>query len=138
MPSWLFAVNPRRDNNLGEETAFSMTEPSNSPSMTSFNHYAYGAVADWLYGDVAGISCISDGAGYRHILLKPQPDRRLGFVNCKIKTAHGEVVSNWYYGNGCIHYEFSVPCGSEAELELPDGTKKKLKEGDYIFASEIK
>ena len=104
--------------------------------MTSFNHYAYGAVADWLYGVCAGIKSLDDGAGYAHISLAPQPSATLGFVNCKIKTVSGDIVSKWYYSGEFVHYEFSVPAGVKAELSLPDGRKTTLYGGEYIFTTK--
>lgn len=136
MPSWLYSVNHgattmwERWNCINEDGSFS------SVSMTSFNHYAYGAVADWLYGVCAGINSLPDGAGYKHIALAPKPSKNLGFVNCRIKTVSGEVISNWYYSGEFIHYEFSVPEGTVAELTLPDGRKETLCGGEYIFTTK--
>lgn len=136
MPSWLYSVNHgattmwERWNCINEDGSFS------SVSMTSFNHYAYGAVADWLYGVCAGINSLPDGAGYKHIALAPKPSKNLGFVNCRIKTVSGEVISNWYYSGEFIHYEFSVPAGTVAELTLPDGRKETLCGGEYIFTTK--
>lgn len=136
MPSWLYSVNHgattmwERWNCINEDGSFS------SVGMTSFNHYAYGAVADWLYGVCAGINSLPDGAGYKHIALAPKPSKNLGFVNCRIKTVSGEVISNWYYSGEFIHYEFSVPAGTVAELTLPDGRKETLCGGEYIFTTK--
>ena len=136
MPSWLYSVNHgattmwERWNCMQEDGTFS------DVSMTSFNHYAYGAVADWLYGVVAGIKSLADGAGYEHISLAPKPSEKLGFVNCKVETAHGAVVSKWYYGKEFIHYEFEIPSGTTAELSLVDGTKKTLSSGKYLFTTK--
>ncbi|MCQ2436427.1 MAG: glycoside hydrolase family 78 protein [Clostridia bacterium] len=137
MPSWLYAVNHgattmwERWNCIKEDGSFSSFE------MTSFNHYAYGAVADWLYGTAAGIRLLDDGAAYTHISLAPIPDRRLGFVNCKIETARGAVVSKWYYSGDGIHYEFTVPDGTTAEMKLPDGTEKTLTAGEYLYVTAV-
>ncbi len=136
MPSWLYSVNHgattmwERWNCIKEDGTFS------SVAMTSFNHYAYGAVADWLYGVCAGIKSLDDGAGYAHISLAPQPSATLGFVNCKIKTVSGDIVSKWYYSGEFVHYEFSVPAGVKAELSLPDGRKTTLYGGEYIFTTK--
>lgn len=137
MPSWLYSVKHgattmwERWNCIKEDGTFS------NVSMTSFNHYAYGAVADWLYGDVAGIKILPDGAGYSHISIAPIPSEKLGFVNCKVDTVKGEVVSNWYYKKDHIHYEITVPNGTVAELSLPDGVKKTLHSGSYLFTTKI-
>lgn len=137
MPSWLYSVKHgattmwERWNCINEDGSFS------NVSMTSFNHYAYGAVADWLYGNAAGIKILPDGAGYSHISISPIPSEKLGFVNCKVDTVKGEVVSNWYYKKDHIHYEITVPNGTVAELSLPDGVKKTLHSGSYLFTTKI-
>ncbi len=136
MPSWLYSVNHgattmwERWNCIKEDGTFS------SVSMTSFNHYAYGAVADWLYGVCAGINSLPDGAGYKHVLIAPKPSRLLGFVNCRINTVSGEIVSDWYYSGDYVHYEFTVPAGVTAEIELPDGRKATLGGGKYIYTTK--
>ena len=98
-PSWLYSVDHGATtmwehwNGIKEDGSFW------SDDMNSFNHYAYGAVADWLYGVCAGISVCEDGAGYKHFLICPHPDERLGFVNCSLDTENGKIESNWYYKN---------------------------------------
>lgn len=135
-PSWLYSVVHGATtvwehwNSIKEDGSFWST------AMNSFNHYAYGAVCDWLYGAVAGITVDEAGAGYRKFTLTPHPDRRLEHVNCRLRTAAGDIVSNWYYGADVVHYEFSVPNGCTAELRLPDGRRATLQAGDYRFATK--
>ncbi len=135
-PSWLYSVVHGATtmwehwNSLKEDGSFWST------AMNSFNHYAYGSVCDWLYGVAAGITVSEDGVGYRKFTLTPHPDRRLGHVNCRLNTVAGEVVSNWYYSGDTVHYEFTVPNGSVAEMTLPDGKRATLGAGVYRFASK--
>lgn len=99
--------------------------------MNSFNHYAYGAVGDWLYKVAAGI-CI-EKAGYEAVALKPVPDKRLGNVNCSVETPNGRLESRWYYKGDEIHFEFSVPNGTAATVILPNGENYKVASGRYHF-----
>ncbi len=136
-PSWLYSVVHGATtvwehwNGIKEDGSFWSTD------MNSFNHYAYGSVCDWLYGVAAGITVSEEGAGYRKFTLTPHPDRRLGHVNCRLNTAAGEIVSNWYYGTDAVHYEFTVPSGCVAEMRLPDGHCATLHAGTYHFASKL-
>ena len=57
--------------------------------MNSFNHYAYGAVYDWIFGVCAGIKPLHDGAGYKHISIKPHTDKRLVFLKAGIEIKYG-------------------------------------------------
>ena len=133
-PSWLYSVDHGATtmwehwNGIKEDGSFW------SDDMNSFNHYAYGAVADWLYGVCAGISVCEDGAGYKKFLLCPHPDERLGFVNCSLDTENGKIESNWYYKNDRVYFEFSVPQGSVATLILPNGKTQSLLSGRYNFS----
>ncbi len=132
-PSWLYSVNKGATtiwehwDGVKEDGSFW------SVDMNSFNHYAYGAVGDWLFGGAAGIKILEDGAGYKHISLAPIPDKRLGFVNAEIETRQGRVASSWYYSGENVHFEFEVPQGTTAEISLPDGQKETVCGGKHIF-----
>lgn len=130
-PSWLFSVN------MGATTMWEHWDSVNDKGefwkvdMNSFNHYAYGAVCDWMYGVCAGITPIE--AGYKRVRIAPVCDRRMGFVNASIDTVEGKVASSWYYRGDGLHLEFEVPQGSSAELVLPDGRTYEVSGGKYMF-----
>ena len=105
-----------------------------SKGMNSFNHYAYGAVGDWLYGVVAGIKVTKPA--YKAVKLQPYPCEKLGFVRCAIDTPQGRLESNWYYTGESIRFEFTVPSASTAEIVLPNGYTASVGGGTYHF--EIK
>ena len=133
-PSWLFSVKH------GATTMWEHWDSVNeqgdfwSADMNSFNHYAYGAVYDWIFGYVGGIRVREDGAGYRHITLAPHTDERLGWVDIGYRTACGELRCAWAYGaDGSRRFEFTVPKGTVAELLLPDGREEQLSAGVYTF-----
>ena len=132
-PSWLYSVDHGATtmwehwNSLKEDGSFWSTD------MNSFNHYAYGAVADWMYGVVAGIKI--EEAGYKRVTLAPCPCERLGFVRCSIETPCGMLESNWYYTDDGIRYEFVVPKGAVATVVLPDGRTDNIGEGSYCYAT---
>jgi len=102
--------------------------------MNSFNHYAYGAVYDWIFGKAVGIEPRDDAPAYREITLAPHPDRRLGFADGSIDTAFGTIRSHWYYKDDSVYYEFTIPSGVTAHLTLPSGRTEMLGEGTYHFA----
>ncbi len=133
-PSWLYSVDHGATtmwehwNGIKEDGSFW------SDDMNSFNHYAYGSVADWLYGVCAGISVCEDGAGYKKFLLCPHPNEKLGFVNCSLSTESGKIESNWYYKNDKVYFEFSVPQGSAATVILPNGQTETVTSGRYTYS----
>lgn len=102
--------------------------------MNSFNHYAYGAVFDWIFGKVLGINTVADAPAYREITLAPHPDRRLGFAETSIDSRNGMIRSHWYYKGDVVYYEFDIPKGVTARLTLPSGYTETLTGGTYHFA----
>lgn len=88
-PSWLFSVS------LGATTMWEHWDGINengdvwSKDMNSFNHYAYGAVGDWIYGKACGIQIPEDGAGFAKVRVAPLPDKRIGSLFASIDTRHG-------------------------------------------------
>ena len=133
-PSWLYSVNHGATtmwehwNSIKEDGSFWSTD------MNSFNHYAYGAVADWMYGVICGVQLQSGSVGYEKIRLAPAPCERLGFAKCAIETVRGRVESHWYYTEDRICFEFTVPAGSEAEICLPDGFCETVTGGSYCYS----
>ena len=131
-PSWLYSVEHGATtiwehwNGIKEDGSFWST------AMNSFNHYAYGCVAEWMYGTVCGVKLLE--AGYKKIRIAPVPDRRLGFAKCALETVSGRIESHWYYSGDRICFEFTVPEGVEADIALPDGSERRVGGGSYCYA----
>ena len=104
-----------------------------STDMNSYNHYAYSAVCDWIFGVAAGIKPLEDGAGYKHISIMPNTDKRLGFLKAELETRQGKLSSRWYYKDDEIHFEFEIPSGATAEITLPNGTHETVSGGRYMY-----
>ena len=102
--------------------------------MNSFNHYAYGAVLDWIVGVASGISPVEESPAYREVEIKPHPGKELGFAESVLETRQGRIRSHWYYKGDVVYYEFDIPQGTTAKLRLPSGICKTLGEGCYHFA----
>ncbi len=133
-PSWLYSVCHGATtmwehwNSLKEDGTFWST------SMNSFNHYAYGAVYDWIFGVSVGIKPIAHAPAYREINIAPHPSRALGFVDASINSRHGFIRVHWYYKNDVVYYELEIPSGVIAHLMLPSGYHADLTAGIYHFA----
>ena len=131
-PGWLFSVK------MGATTIWehwdSMREDGTmwSTSMNSFNHYAYGSVADWLYGDAAGIRIDEENPAFRHIVFAPLTDNRLTYVKASIESRYGLVKSEWKKENGTVEYTFTVPEGCTATVIL-HGKATEITAGEHIF-----
>ena len=98
--------------------------------MNSFNHYAYGAVGDWMYGVMAGINTVEEAPGFAKVHFAPIPDDRIDHFRAEINTKYGKVSSGWYHENGKVHYEIITPVESTA---LINGESYTLSAGKYVF-----
>lgn len=92
--------------------------------MNSFNHYAYGSVADWMYAVPGGIRL--DSPGYSSLTLQPVTDRRLDFFEASIETIHGVISTHWHHEKHCTIYRFDTPipariCLPGQEFIVPSG-----------------
>lgn len=129
-PSWLYSLRQgattvwERWNSYTKETGFGKV------GMNSFNHYAYGAVAEWMYESMAGIKADPEHPGFGHFILAPRPDRRRdeelpqGQERITSVTAHydsvaGRIESAWSMEGGEFVYRFTIPEGTGARVEFP-------------------
>lgn len=102
--------------------------------MNSFNHYAYGAVGDWMYSVVAGIEVDELEPGYKHILIQPQPGR--GFTRARASHAslYGTVSSAWQLNNQEFQLVAQVPPNTHATVRLPGAVLAAVMEGGKALA----
>lgn len=108
-PSWLYSVNKGATTIWEHWDGIKDDGSFWSADMNSFNHYAYGAVADWMYGVVCGINVDEHAPGFENVLLKPIPDKRLGYAEASIDTRFGKLSSKWSIAGNHIRFEFEVP-----------------------------
>lgn len=115
-PSWLYQV---------EKGATTMWEtwdairPDGHVNLSSFNHYAFGCVGDWLYKFIAGLN--HDQPGYRHITIKPDMDGGLLGAKASYQSVYGQISSSWQRGqNGRTTLQAEIPGNTTATVRLPD------------------
>ncbi|WP_307859057.1 glycoside hydrolase family 78 protein [Desertivibrio insolitus] len=130
-PSWLYAVRQggttiweRWDSLLPDGTV-------NPGKMTSFNHYALGAVADWLHRVVAGLAPASPG--YRSIRFAPRPGGGLTHASAEHETPYGRAAVAWRLEDGTLSVEVTVPTGSGGMVELPGSEPVIVGSGTHTF-----
>lgn len=131
-PSWLYSVD-NGATTIWERWNSYMKEKGMGPKgMNSFNHYAYGCVCQWLWESAAGIAADPALPGFRHIIMKPVPDKRLGRVDAEYHSAAGLIKSSWRYEGDTWLWDFSIPDGSTASVTLPGETAvKEYESGSY-------
>ncbi|MCQ2180753.1 MAG: glycoside hydrolase family 78 protein [Bacteroidales bacterium] len=131
-PSWLYSVDNGATTMWERWNSYTREEGMGPKGMNSFNHYAYGCVCAWLWETAAGINADVKAPGFSHIILKPVPDRRLGWLKSEFKSASGLIRSEWKYEGDSWTWEFSIPEGTIANVILPDGSAPaEYEAGDY-------
>jgi alpha-L-rhamnosidase len=134
-PSWFYMID-RGATTMWER--WNGDQKMDDPSMNSFNHYAYGAVAEWLYRYSAGIDENTNGPGFHSIVLHPQFSADLGEVDATYESDHGPIGSHWKVAGGTVTWNVLIPANTTAVLYFPaDLDKAKLLEnGKGIDASQ--
>ena len=107
--------------------------------MLSFNHYAYGAMIDWVYRTVAGLAPVDDAPGYRSVIVAPRPASGLTSAAASIETGYGRLAIDWHLdADGTFVADLTVPYGATAHLDLPvaDGSAVTV-DGAAVGASTL-
>ena len=124
-PSWLYSID-NGATTIWERWNSYMIESGMGPrGMNSFNHYAYGCVCQWIWETAAGIAADPAAPGFKHIIMKPVPDKRLGHLEAEYASAAGLIKSAWKYDGDKWIWEFTVPEGATATVTLPGETESK-------------
>ena len=105
--------------------------------MNSFNHYAYGAVGDWMYRVVAGLNADPAQPGYKHIVVKPQPGGGLTYATAALLTSYGEAVSGWKLDGDHLRVTARVPVNTRATVHLPGARLEKVREAGSTLQSTL-
>lgn len=146
MPSWLYPISKgattiwERWNGIAEDGTISGggldsgTEGSGD-GMISFNHYAYGAVVDWIYRNLGGIAPIEPG--YRKVEIAPKPHKALTSCASAIETGYGKVALNWNATEELLTGDLTVPFGVQAKLQLLGTAQSKLVVDGSETSSEL-
>ena len=131
-PSWLYAVE-KGATTIWEHWDGIMEDGSFwSADMNSFNHYAYGSVADWVYEAAAGITPLEPG--FARVRVAPQPDRRLGWLDVSIDTRQGTVRSCWRYEEDKIRFEIDTPVETQVVIA---GKERTVPAGSYVLFAPL-
>ena len=131
-PSWFYSID-NGATTIWERWNSYMIESGMGPrGMNSFNHYAYGVVCEWIWESVAGIASDTTNPGFKHIIMKPVPDKRLGHVDAVYHSAAGCIKSSWRYEGDQWIWNFTIPEGCTASVTLPGETEaKEYAAGEY-------
>lgn len=128
-PSWLYPVTMGATT-IWERWDSMLPDGSINPGeMTSFNHYALGAIGDWLHRVVAGLA--PDAPGYARIRIEPQPLAEFDHAWAEHLTPYGTARAGWTRGDGVLRVEAVVPPNTTAVVVLPDGRRLEVGAGTH-------
>ena len=140
-PSWLYEV--QHGATTIWESWYALAEDgtpftSSLGDMTftmSLNHYAFGCVDDWIFRFVNGID--KGLPGYKHIIIRPQPDERMLWAKRSFSSEYGDIVTDWRKENGNFNLNVTIPCNTTADIILPNGIRHAVGSGQYKFTCPI-
>jgi alpha-L-rhamnosidase len=133
-PSWIFPVKNGATTIWERWDGWTPEKGFQTPAMNSFNHYAYGAVCDWMIGTVAGLAPAEPG--YSRIRFKPRPGGSLTHASASLETPHGLAGISWKLGEGELKLNLTVPSDTSAVLDAPKSWQAETREfppGEYTI-----
>ena len=135
-PSWLYSVDQGATTVWERWNGYTKEKGFGPVGMNSFNHYAYGCVAEWLFAAAAGIRQPKGAVGWKHFVLAPIPDKRLGSVDASFISPEGVIKSSWKYGDdGTWTWTFTVPKGTSATVSAPGIPEREYGPGEWTVTT---
>ncbi len=145
-PSWLYSVRQGATTVWERWNSYTFEKGFGDVGMNSFNHYAYGAVAEWLYSGMCGILPDEAAPGFKHFILRPTPDMRRFIPEgqsriCSAKAAYnsccGRIECGWKLIRDRYEYDIKIPVGTSARVELISQANSVLINGLEFSAEEL-
>jgi len=133
-PSWLYEVKQGATTIWERWDGKKPDSTFEEASMNSFNHYAYGAIGDWMYRVMAGIDTDEAAPGYKHILIQPRPGGGFTEVKASHETPYGKVASAWTLEDGAFDLRVEIPANTRATVRLPRAQLASVTEGGQPLA----
>ncbi|HET6316633.1 MAG TPA: family 78 glycoside hydrolase catalytic domain [Chloroflexota bacterium] len=134
-PSWLFEVQNGATSIWERWNGWTPEQGFYSPRMNSFNHYAFGAVGDWMYRYLAGLEPLEPG--YRRVLMRPRPGAGFTAASARHESLYGVHECSWRIEHGQLRIETRVPANTSARVVLPDGEQRELDPGRHEISVNV-
>ncbi|MFZ9505205.1 MAG: alpha-L-rhamnosidase C-terminal domain-containing protein, partial [Cyclobacteriaceae bacterium] len=136
-PSWLYPVKMGATTIWERWDGIKPDSTFQTPGMNSFNHYAYGAIGDWMYRVVAGLDTEESGPGYKKITVKPLIGKGLNSADASLETLYGKARSSWKREGAVTEFTIEIPANTTATIFLPAKNSSSITEsGKAIETAE--
>lgn len=126
-PSWLYEVE-KGATTIWE--AWQAIMPDGKVTDVSYNHYAFGVIGDWLYRTIAGIN--PGKPGYKHIIIKPEPDEIMTYAKASYESVYGEIASEWNITDGMMTLDVKIPPNTTASVYIQGEVISEINKHDVI------
>lgn len=124
-PSWLYPVT-QGATTIWERWDTQKPDGTIIDGMNSFNHYAYGAIGEWLYSHVGGVQLDEENPGYKRIVFSPHPGGGLTSSRTAFESLYGEIVSDWSIVDKTMTYHITIPPNTTGKVILPESEGKEI------------
>ncbi len=128
-PSWLYEIR-RGATTIWEN--WDAIKPNGKVSITSYCHYAFGCVSDFMHRRIVGIR--KDAPGYQRIRICPEPDKSLSWAKGSHRSMYGMISCEWKREHGKFILDVEIPCNTEAVIQMPSGVCYEVKSGKHHFS----
>jgi alpha-L-rhamnosidase len=135
-PSWLYPVTMGATTIWERWDGIKPDSTFQTPGMNSFNHYAYGAIGQWMYSVIGGVS--EESPGFKVIRVAPEPGGKLTWTSVSYESPYGVIASRWEFVNGRFVLDLTVPCNTEARVLLPHSSGALVTENGNKLLNSAK
>ncbi|MGN6367192.1 MAG: family 78 glycoside hydrolase catalytic domain, partial [Phycisphaerae bacterium] len=130
-PSWFYPINQGATTMWERWNSYTKDKGFGDVSMNSFNHYAYGAIGQWMYERVAGLTPDPQNPGYKHFFIHPLFLNQLTSASATHETPYGKAASAWKKSINKIQLDLTIPPNTTATLQLPNQPDQTLAPGTH-------
>ncbi|MHC4394237.1 MAG: family 78 glycoside hydrolase catalytic domain [Planctomycetota bacterium] len=128
-PSWLYPITKGATTIWERWDGIKPDGTFQNKGMNSFNHYAYGAIGEWLYRVVAGIEIDEQKPGYKHIIIQPHPGGQMTYARARLDSMYGSIESGWRLEGKMMTVNIEIPPNTNATVRLPSAKLADVTEG---------
>jgi alpha-L-rhamnosidase len=127
-PSWLYPITRGATTMWERWDGIRPDSTFEDAGMNSFNHYAFGAVGDWMYRTIAGIRLDAAAPGAKHVWIAPRPGGGLTYAKASLETLYGPLVSSWRLEDRRFVLDVTIPPNTTADVSLASTTPDHVRE----------
>ena len=136
-PSWFYSINQGATTMWERWNSYTKQDGFSGDKMNSLNHYAYGAIGQWMYERIAGLAPDPAHPGYKHFFVRPIFPAQLQWAKARLETAYGTAASSWKKVDGKVMLDVIVPPNTTATIEFPNERESEtVTTGSHHFELE--